>query len=87
MTATLPAGTPTSIVTGRTGPGHIVIDATSVYWTEPSAGNVMKVARGGGTPVTLASGLSNPTGIVVDDTYVWWTNDTPSGSIMRVVKD
>ena len=59
-------GSPTTLVSGLEGPTTVVVDATSVYFTDSEAGTVEKVALGGGTPKVLATGQDYPIGIAVD---------------------
>jgi hypothetical protein len=66
----------------------IAVDATSVYWTNSTAGTVMKVPVAGGSLTTLASGQSSPTygGVAIDATSVYWANASliAGGAAMRV---
>ena len=69
---------------------NIVVDATSIYWTEDpySAGEVKKLPFGGGIPVVLASGSKyegESGGIAVDATDVYWTNWS-AGTVMKVTR-
>jgi len=66
----------------------LVVDATSVYWTEitlnPVAGWVMKAPLGGGEAVTLAA-ATWPIGIAVDATSVYWA-ESEEGLSADVIK-
>jgi len=73
------------IVSGGT-PTAIVVDATSLYFTD-LAGTVMKAALNGDAPTVLASGQASPVAIAVDATSVYWVNfgtAANDGSIMKV---
>jgi hypothetical protein len=58
----------------------IAVDASNVYWADPSTGTVNRVPTGGGTPTTLAN--AQPRGIALDAANVYWTDGT--GAIMKV---
>jgi sugar lactone lactonase YvrE len=83
-------GTATTLVSGdmRTPewPHHLVVDATSVYYTKLYDGTVMKVPLGGGSPTTLAEYQGNPHGIAVDGADVYWTA-VVDGTIMKLPLD
>jgi len=70
--------------------GGLVIDSTSVYWTDPDVGAVMSAPLAGGVATTLASGQVQPSGIAVDATSVYWTASGEQnsfqvfGNVMRV---
>jgi sugar lactone lactonase YvrE len=84
----------TTIAVDQMDPLNIVVDATTVYWTDPGRGTVMSCPKAGcanSSPRTLWSGttqtsLALPWGIAVDATNVYWTdslnrtvNRTPIG--------
>jgi hypothetical protein len=53
----------------------LVIDATSVYWSEGSSGQILRVSKDGGTISTLASGQPLYTGpLVGDGRYLYWSS-------------
>ena len=71
----------------------LAVDGTSVYFTNPDEGTVMKTPLGGGPAVTLASGQAAPLAVAVDDTRVYWANEGTStsgrtdGAILSIAKD
>jgi hypothetical protein len=73
----LSGGTPTTLASGRLCPFNIVVDGTSVYWSE-GMGNggisLMKVPLGGGAPVTLASSVGSVAGLAVGATSLYFTD-------------
>jgi hypothetical protein len=72
---------------GAENVAFLALDSTSVYWTNPTLGEVLTVPIGGGAPTTLASGQNVPHGIAVDSTDVYWTSlgkGTGEGSVMKV---
>ncbi len=91
-------GAPVPLASGQTNPHALATDGSNVYWTDYSAGTVMKVdVSGNGTPVTLATGQYYANAIAVAAGSVYWTtysygtadggtsNPIPgTGSVMKV---
>lgn len=78
---------PIVLVEGQDGvPQVLVVDATSVYWTNDNIGTVMKVPLGGGSPKTLVAGQSRPFDLAVDSTNVYWAN-YDDGTLMTMALD
>jgi hypothetical protein len=76
----------TPLATGDV-PWDIVVDATSIYWTEqgssPNSGKVLKASKvDGANGVTIAMGQAGPEGIAIDATSVYWANKA-GGTIMK----
>jgi hypothetical protein len=78
MRAALAGGAPEVLWTGtgaHPNPHTIVLDETSVYWTDftLTTGGILKMPLDGGTPVALAELQDEPHGLAVDGTSVYWT--------------
>lgn len=88
LAGSLPSGAPHELVpplvpeTVFTG---VTADATSVYYTIGSRGEVWSVPKQGGTPTLLAQSQSDPRGIATDATRVYWANFA-GGVIMCLAK-
>lgn len=79
-------GTPNILVSNRSLCGaNLAVDGTSVFWTEPDEGRVMKAPKTGGEPKTVACGQALPVEIAIDDDHVYWTN-AEGGTVMRSPK-
>ncbi|MEB2313657.1 MAG: hypothetical protein OZ921_16165 [Sorangiineae bacterium] len=69
-------------------PDTLAVDATHLYWTEPTGGSVKSIPLAGGSVTTLASGQDRPRGLTVFDGRVYWANDGdgfPSRASVRSV--
>ncbi|MGH7328881.1 MAG: hypothetical protein ACREJX_11085, partial [Polyangiaceae bacterium] len=78
---------PTVLADNQLGPDDIATDGVNVYWTDGTAGTVLRCAVGGcdDTPTTLAQNQDTPKGIAVDDTAVYWTT-VDGDTIVRIAK-
>jgi hypothetical protein len=72
MQVPIGGGTPVMIASGQGDPQFIAIDASKVYWTNHSSGDVMSAPIGGGSATPLATGQSAPTNIAVGARGVFW---------------
>jgi hypothetical protein len=80
----LAGGSAMTLVTGSASnyvEGNIVVDATSVYWSQNDIGTgvgyLLSVPLAGGTPTTLTSGPQFA-GIAVDSSTVYFTSNDPA---------
>ncbi|HET6582883.1 MAG TPA: hypothetical protein VFG69_05540 [Nannocystaceae bacterium] len=65
----------------------IAVDATHVYFTDTSAGTILRASIAGGEVDTLVMGQAAPYDLAVDGEAVYWTNFAEAGSVQRVAKD
>ena len=84
-------GTPVTLanqVSQTSSTGRLAVDSNYVYWTDPFAGTVERVAKTGGSVTTIASGQNSPLGIAVSGGNVYWTTaywtTYMDGSIVKV---
>jgi hypothetical protein len=86
-------GKPLVIATGQPNPNALVVDSTSVYWTNSGSstagGDVMSAPLCGGTPVTIAPPVmlgptteANPNGVVANASDVFWSVTEGNGYIL-----
>jgi hypothetical protein len=76
------------LATGGDNAENLAVDSTSVYWTNPLSGDVLKTPLGGGTSTQVAFGAA-PTGIAVFGTDVFWVDNGPGsdpteGAVLQV---
>lgn len=64
----------------------IAVDATDVYFADPSTGSILKVSKLGGPEVKLVTGEANPSLDAADGTHVYWTNYVAAGKVARAPK-
>ncbi len=84
-------GGPIATLAGeQSEPEGIVLDGTTLYWTNQNAvdgGSVMKLPLGCPSAIQLAGGLLSPSVVVVDATSVYWASPNQNNSeIMRLPK-
>jgi hypothetical protein len=73
-------------VAGAQGaPMSVTADELAIYWTNLTAGTVMKAARSGGAPTMLASHQAQPWGIVADEQWVYFSC-FGSGELKKVAR-
>lgn len=65
----------------------IAVDATHVYFTDTTAGTILRVPTSGGEVETLVMGQAAPYDVAVDGTHVYWTNFAEAGSVQRIAND
>jgi hypothetical protein len=71
---TLPGCTSPTTVQGPSGVHGIALDATKIYWSDPSAGVIYSCPAagcGGNAPTVVGSGLAYPNAIALDSSYVY----------------
>lgn len=69
-------------------PYGVDVDATFVYWTEPTSGTVKRAPKTGGQSVVIAVNQDNPRAIAVNGMFVYWgtgVSGGTTGSIRRAV--
>jgi hypothetical protein len=76
---------PACVACDRGEPRHITTDATSVYWTDPTSGELRKAPLGTNAAATIVTGPVG-TPLAVDQDSVYWFNPT-ANSIMRADLD
>jgi hypothetical protein len=88
MRAPLAGGAPETLVYDSAAAVGLAVDATFVYYTQPSLGRIMRVPRGGGLPVALATGLDWPLFLALDrepdGASLCWAGGQKDGTIMKL---
>jgi hypothetical protein len=76
-----------TLVDGQPASSAIAIDATSIYWSSESAGQVVKAGKDG-SAVTVLSFISgsSPFTLAIDDTNVYWSEDSTDAPVRRCPK-
>ena len=80
-------GTPAQIASLQSSPRDVVLDATSVYWSNAdtsggNGGSIMKATLGTSDATSIVSNLSLPEGLTVASSGVYWT-EFSTGSVMK----
>lgn len=84
MKASLTGGAPEPLVHDSVGAFGLALDPTTVYFTQPGAGRVMRVPISGGAAVPLATGVDAPSHLATDGTNLYWTGGKTVGSITKL---
>jgi virginiamycin B lyase len=67
--------------------GGVAVDASHVFWAEPSSGSIGRAnLDGSGADYTFITGAENPCGIAIDGAHIYWANFR-GGSIGRANLD
>jgi hypothetical protein len=61
---------------------YLAVDASTVFWTEPTTGRVMAVPIAGGPSRVIAEHQGNPKGLAVHEDWLFWTTGT-AGTIVK----
>lgn len=78
-------GAPTVLATGQHG-HTVAVDDKFVYWTDDTAGKILRVAIAGGTPQVMAANQATPTDLAIDAQNIYWVNSVSNGSVVKLAK-
>lgn len=70
---------PVVLVTGDTGLGAVVVDATTIYYAAEDAGYIRKIPIGGGAPVDVHYTGKAPHALVLDGDRIFWNDQFGAG--------
>ncbi len=76
-----------TIVSSQGAPKGITSDASGVYWTDATAGTIMKAPPDGSIVATVIGGQTSPDEILTDEVSIFWLSHTTSGdTISRLAR-
>jgi hypothetical protein len=76
-----------AIVPAQFGAAEMAVDATHVYWSSVSNGQVLKAAKDGSGVVVLVTDPDlTPVAVTIDDTSVYWADNSGGGSVQACPK-
>ncbi len=77
-----------TLVPGVFGSAEIAVDATNIYWSGFSNGQILRAAKDGSGSVTVlvTESGTQPIGVTIDDTSVYWVDAENPGSVQSVPK-
>lgn len=74
MSAPLPGGTPTTLVTNVPGPMSIAVSSATVYWATSGQDAIQSVPIEGGSASTVVSDANGASALAVDGNNLYWCN-------------
>jgi hypothetical protein len=76
-----------TLVPGVFGSAEIALDATNIYWSGYSNGQILRAAKDGtGVTVLVTESGTQPIGTTIDDTNVYWVDGENPGSVQSIPK-
>jgi hypothetical protein len=77
-------GAGVELVHDNAGAFGLAVDDQFIYYGQPGAGRIMRVALDGGLPLTLARNVADPIFLVKDGTSLYWTDAEVDGKVVKL---